>query len=132
MNLKKYHIVSFIYYLPRFEISTIKSFKMLLIFILIILSGSQINACYNKQVKTHELGLLQLYLYQFHHGFLTISTYTFENPLQYSSWEIPWTEEPGGLQSMALQKSDMNDTKWTLNQDHQQCILMLVTTPNFF
>ena len=23
------------------------------------------------------------------------------NPLQYSSWRIPWTEEPGGLQSMA-------------------------------
>ena len=25
-------------------------------------------------------------------------------PLQYSSWKIPWTEEPGGLQSMGLQK----------------------------
>ena len=24
------------------------------------------------------------------------------NPLQYSSWEIPWTEEPGGLQSIGL------------------------------
>ena len=24
------------------------------------------------------------------------------NPLQYSSWRIPWTEEPGGLQSMEL------------------------------
>ena len=22
-------------------------------------------------------------------------------------WEIPWTEEPGGLQSMGLQESDM-------------------------
>ena len=22
------------------------------------------------------------------------------NPLQYSAWEIPWTEEPGRLQSM--------------------------------
>ena len=22
------------------------------------------------------------------------------NPLQYSCWKIPWTEEPGGLQSM--------------------------------
>ena len=22
------------------------------------------------------------------------------NPLQYSCWEIPWTEEPGGLPSM--------------------------------
>ena len=25
-------------------------------------------------------------------------------PLQYSCWEIPWTEEPGGLQSMGLQR----------------------------
>ena len=24
------------------------------------------------------------------------------NPLQYSSWEIPWTEEPGGLQSQRV------------------------------
>ena len=38
-----------------------------------------------------------------------------ENPLKkemttHSSilaWEIPWTEEPGGLQSMELQESDM-------------------------
>ena len=27
------------------------------------------------------------------------------NPLQYSSQEIPWTEEPGGLQSVKLQKN---------------------------
>ena len=26
------------------------------------------------------------------------------NPLQYPSWKIPWTEEPGGLQSMGLQR----------------------------
>ena len=26
------------------------------------------------------------------------------NPLQYFAWEIPWTEEPGGLQSMGLQR----------------------------
>ena len=25
------------------------------------------------------------------------------------AWEIPWTEEPGGLQSMGLQKSDMTE-----------------------
>ena len=23
------------------------------------------------------------------------------------AWKIPWTEEPGGLQSMGLQKSDL-------------------------
>ena len=27
------------------------------------------------------------------------------NPLQFSCLEIPWTEEPGGLQSMKSQKS---------------------------
>ena len=26
-------------------------------------------------------------------------------PTQYSCWEIPWTEEPGRLQSMGSQKS---------------------------
>ena len=26
------------------------------------------------------------------------------NPLWYSCWRIPWTEEPGGLQSMGLQR----------------------------
>ena len=25
-------------------------------------------------------------------------------PLQFFAWEIPWTEEPGGLQSMGLQR----------------------------
>ena len=26
------------------------------------------------------------------------------NPLQYSAWETPWTEEPAGLQSMGLSR----------------------------
>ena len=26
------------------------------------------------------------------------------NPFQYSCWEIPWTEEPGGLQSLGFQR----------------------------
>ena len=26
------------------------------------------------------------------------------SPLQYSCWEIPWTEEPGGLQSRGPQR----------------------------
>ena len=25
------------------------------------------------------------------------------------AWKIPWTEEPGGLQSMGLQESDMTE-----------------------
>ena len=31
------------------------------------------------------------------------------NPIQYSCLEIPWTEEPGGLQSMGLQESDTTE-----------------------
>ena len=27
------------------------------------------------------------------------------NPLQYCSWKIPWTEEPGGLQSIGSQRA---------------------------
>jgi len=27
------------------------------------------------------------------------------------AWRIPWTEEPGGLQSMGLQESDRTATK---------------------
>ena len=34
------------------------------------------------------------------------------NPLEYSFWEIPWTEEAAGLQSMRLPKS------WTLLSTH--------------
>ena len=30
------------------------------------------------------------------------------NPLQYSYWKIPWTEEPGGLQSMGSQRAEYN------------------------
>ena len=26
------------------------------------------------------------------------------NPLQYSCWKIPWTEEPGGLQAVGSQR----------------------------
>ena len=26
------------------------------------------------------------------------------NPLQYPAWKIPWTEGPGGLQSIGLQR----------------------------
>ena len=29
------------------------------------------------------------------------------NPLQYSCWRIPWTEEPGGLQSIGSQKNQI-------------------------
>ena len=36
------------------------------------------------------------------------------NPLQYScAWGIPWTEEPGGLQSTGLQKSTRLSTVYS-------------------
>ena len=28
------------------------------------------------------------------------------------AWRIPWTEEPGGLQSMGLQQQDMTEVTW--------------------
>ena len=28
------------------------------------------------------------------------------------SWRIPWTEEPGGLQSMGSQESDTTEATW--------------------
>ena len=31
------------------------------------------------------------------------------NPLQYSAWEIPWTEEPGRLQSMGRKELDTTE-----------------------
>ena len=45
------------------------------------------------------------------------------------SWRIPWTEEPGGVQSMGSQKTDQLST-WTylLFRDH----LNLPLTPAFY
>ena len=37
------------------------------------------------------------------------------------AWEIPWTEEPGGLQSMRITKSD---TTWRLNNYNTKCHLL--------
>ena len=31
------------------------------------------------------------------------------NPRQHLAWRIPWTEEPGGLQSVGLQRIDMTE-----------------------
>ena len=31
-----------------------------------------------------------------------------DNPLQYSCWKIPWTEEPAGLQSIGLPRVGHN------------------------
>ena len=37
------------------------------------------------------------------------------NPLLYSCLENPWTEEPGGLQSVGLQESDTTEATDALN-----------------
>jgi len=41
------------------------------------------------------------------------------NPFQNLAWEIPRTEEPGKLQSMALQKSQTQLSNSTSNLRHQ-------------
>ena len=33
------------------------------------------------------------------------------NPLQYCCWKIPWTKEPGGLQSMDTTEVTQNNAK---------------------
>ena len=42
------------------------------------------------------------------------------------AWEIPWTEEPGGIQLMRLQESDpaqrLNDDKCTLIQARMEVV----------
>ena len=36
------------------------------------------------------------------------------NPLYFFAWEIPWTEEPGGLQSMRSQRVGHNSAMHTI------------------
>ena len=38
------------------------------------------------------------------------------------AWEIPWTEEPGGLQSMGSQESDMTEHTQTCHQTRRACL----------
>ena len=40
------------------------------------------------------------------------------NPLRSSCWEIPWTEEPGGLGSMGLQRVGHD----LATKEQEQCI----------
>ena len=42
------------------------------------------------------------------------------------AWEVPWTEEPGGLQSMGSQESDMTEHTCT------QFIMDMVITIHVF
>ena len=50
------------------------------------------------------------------------------NPLWYSCWEIPWTEEPGGLQSMGSPKSQ-TWWKWLSTHVWPQQTRVLINTP---
>ena len=43
------------------------------------------------------------------------------NPLLYSCWRIPWTEEPGGLQSMGSQKSRAQFNDQTITTTFEWC-----------
>ena len=60
-----------------------------------------------------------------------------EDPLQeematHSSilaWEIPWTEEPGGLQSMGLQKSQIQLSDKTTTTEVYLCRSQLIPSP---
>ena len=36
------------------------------------------------------------------------------------AWEIPWTEEPGGLQSIGLQESGTSESTHTHTHTHTQ------------
>ena len=38
-----------------------------------------------------------------------------DNPLQYSCWKTPWTQDPGRIQSVELQESDMTEHAHTQN-----------------
>ena len=49
----------------------------------------------NKKKKTRDVGLIP--------GLGRSPGEGHDNPLCYSVWRIPWTEESGGLQSMGLQ-----------------------------
>ena len=50
------------------------------------------------------------------------------NPLQYSCWEIPWTEEPGGLQSMGLQRVGHDRVTKNTAQHNPISIMWIIQT----
>ena len=58
-------------------------------------------------ILRYFLGIATLYCYIFHNIILEKEMAT------HSSMEIPWTEEPGGLQSMESKKSGQN---WVTEQ----------------
>ena len=49
------------------------------------------------------------------------------NPLQYSAWEIPWTEEPSGLFVLGCKELDMTG-RLTLSLHFTELILLHIIT----
>ena len=37
------------------------------------------------------------------------------------AWRIPWTEEPGGLQSIGLQENQTRNSNTATDRDHASC-----------
>ena len=50
-----------------------------------------------------------------------------ETQLSILAWEIPWTEEPGGLQSMGSQGSDTNEAIRHAHMPH----ILSISPPHF-
>jgi len=48
------------------------------------------------------------------------------------AWRIPWTEEPGGLQSMGSQESDMTELAHTTQQTYLKDIFSFCVTTYTF
>ena len=48
------------------------------------------------------------------------------------AWSIPWTEEPGGLQSMGSQESDMTELAHTTQQTYLKDIFSFCVTTYTF
>ena len=47
------------------------------------------------------------------------------NPLQYSYLRIPWTEEPGGLQSIVSQRVEYSEATWHTHTCASQVVLVV-------
>ena len=53
-------------------------------------------------------------------------------PLQYSCLEIPWTEEPGGLQSWGHKESDTTEQLHSHNLPIRKCWNLKINIQNKF
>ena len=69
---------------------------------------------------------------------MQVPTLGWEDPLEKEmathsnilAWEIPWTEEPGGLQSNGVKKNwtqRLNNHNQTMGEHHQESVLRVFT-----